>query len=751
MKRKKGIWILIVGMVVILCQPPSTEFLDIPYSSILYDRSGTLLSARIATDGQWRFPLSKLESEKFEKTLITFEDHRFYYHPGVDPIALTRAIYQNIRAGEIISGASTLSMQLARLSRGSRQRTIWNKLVEMHLAFRFELWYSKNQILNWYTSLAPFGGNVVGLEAACWRYFNKSPKQLTWAEASMLAVLPNAPSLIHVNKNRNRLLQKRDQLLVRLFENGKIDSLDLEAALSEPLPSTTYALPNFAPHYLEYLKINGANIFHSDLVQDIQVQSGQILNDYYPLWKANEIYNAAAVIRETKTGKVVAYHGNIPATSEEAWVDIVQARRSSGSVLKPFLFAHQLDEGLMSPFQLTEDIPTFISGFNPTNYNRSYSGAIPSDEALQQSLNIPAVRQLQGYGVGKFLHYLREHGFSALDRTPDHYGLSLILGGGEISLWELVQAYQKMGAQLLGEELPRDLSRASIYQTFEALKGLSRPDEAGNWQVMDSRFPVAWKTGTSYGHRDAWAVGVTPDYTIATWVGNADGEGRDGIVGVGTAGKLLFSLFDICASTQNWFEPPYEEMGYLNICSESGFLTNPFCPDTSHIFLPLNVEMSAVCPHHRPYFTDLEETFRVDPGCREVDNVKRTIYLELSPEVASYYASSHPEFRRIPPVDPDCISTSMAADLSFTYPHENEVVFLPTDLNQNQQKLIAKVVHRQPETRLFWYINEEYLGSTEVFHTMSLHPGYGKHTLLVEDIYGNRIHRNFEIANRLHP
>ncbi|NND33716.1 MAG: penicillin-binding protein 1C, partial [Saprospiraceae bacterium] len=598
----------------------------------------------------------------------------------------------------------------------------------------------------------PFGGNVVGLEAASWRYFNKSPQRLTWAEASMMAVLPNAPSITHVNKNRPRLLAKRDRLLQKLLEKGSIDQLDYEAALLEPLPSTLYALPNEAPHYLELLrKEEDGRIYTSHIEPTIQNQSAQVLNDFYPFWKAKKIYNAGALILETKTGNVVAYHGNIPITSEETWVDMVQAPRSSGSILKPLLYAHQIDEGLISPVQLAIDIPTYISGFNPTNYHKSFSGAIPIDEALQQSLNVPAVRQLQQYGVSKFLTRLRKHGLTTLNNSSDHYGLSLILGGGEVTLWDLANVYQRLGAQLVEDRDDDLLTTAAIFQTFEALKGLARPDESGNWQVMDSRFPVAWKTGTSYGHRDAWAIGVTPSYTIATWVGNADGEGRDGIVGVGTAGKLLFTLFDIMPQEDNWFSAPYEDMSYFTICKESGYLTSVICPDTIQLLLPNQVERTKVCPYHYIHYTNEDETVRVDPSCVEHHELKQTTYFQLPPEISTYYIPSHPEYKRLPPYATNCATDSSVPEMTFTYPLDGETIYLPKDLNNTDQQLIARIAHQQTETRLFWYLDDTYLGTTELFHSMSIRPSPGQHTLLVEDVKGNRTSRQFNVANRLHP
>lgn len=713
---------------------------------VIIDSEGALLSAQIADDGQWRFPVVENVPTRFEKALLTFEDKRFYAHPGFDPIAIIRAIKLNIMHRRIVSGASTLTMQLARMASNHKKRSLWNKILETQLAVRMEIWHSKCQILKWYASLSPYGGNVVGIEAASWRYFEKQPDQLTWAESATLAVLPNAPSLIHINKNRSRLLKKRNGLLHRLFERGIIDQMELEASLAEPLPSGLYRLPNHASHYLQYRKKQqGIGMVETDIRPDLQESIARILTEAGSGWKENEIHNAAVLILDTRTAQVLAYHGNIPTASDEQMVDMVQARRSSGSILKPLLYAHMIDEGISSPTQLALDIPTYISGFSPSNYNRTYSGAIHSDQALQKSLNIPAVRQLQRFGTDKFLTYLRKHGFSTFDKTGDHYGLSLILGGGEITLWDLAHVYQKMGSILLNDPSKEQLLRRSaIFQTFEALRGLRRPDEEGGWHRMESRVPVAWKTGTSFGHRDAWALGITPEVTIATWVGNADGEGKEDIIGTSTAGHLLFSVLGIMDLNTIWFDPPYEEMDFFNVCNTSGHLAGINCDKTTSTYWPLMTQRTSVCPYHKKIYVNAEGTRRITKECSTIEREVRT-YFSLPPQVSFYYKKYHPEYLEIPPPASGCSDYLANESLQFVYPLYQDKIYLPKGLNQNQQELIAQVYHRQEEARLFWYIDKQYLGVTTKFHNMKIRPTPGQHTVTVVDQFGEKAEVQFEI------
>ena len=742
-----------------LLWPVSDSFLQLPYSTIVNDVDGALLSAQIADDHQWRFPVIEEVPERFEKALLTFEDKRFYNHFGVDPLALGRAIRQNVVQKRIVSGASTLTMQLARLVSNHQERSVLNKLKEIRLALRLELWYSKSDILNWYTSLAPYGGNVVGLEAACWRYFHKRPDQLSWAESATLAILPNAPSLIHVNKNRERLLNKRNRLLRLLHEAAIIDDIDLEASLLEPLPDRFYNLPNGAPHLLQYLKIEGEH--HSDFAIQASLQQslGDLMDQLYEEWSQNEVYNAGCVILDTKSGKVLAYQGNIPKTSQERAVDMVQARRSSGSILKPFLYAHMVNEGLMTTSEMQWDIPTSISGFNPSNYNRTYSGAVGADEALQRSLNVPAVRMLQSYGIDKFLHRLKGHNITTLSQDADHYGLSLILGGGEVTLWELAHAYRQLGARLLksdedddiGIESKSALSKSAIYQTLEVLKDLSRPDEEGNWQLMDSRSPIAWKTGTSYGHRDAWAVGVSPDVTIATWVGNADGEGRDGIIGTTTAGRLLFETAGLMNLSGSWFTPPYEEMSHLRKCHHTGMLASVNCPQVETVLWPDISERSSVCKYHQSMSITSDGSYRIDGSCKGDIDYKNDAFLMLPPTVAQYYKRNHPGWLSPPPLHPACDVDETHRVMEIVYPLKDDVIYLPRDFDKSEQSVVARVAHSRSDSKLFWYLDEQYLGESEDFHSFAFKPEEGSHKITIIDDQGNEAHRNIEILRRTEP
>ena len=387
-----------------------------PYSTLLYtaETSGreVLLGARIASDGQWRFPSGSEVPEKFAVCLTQYEDKRFWYHPGIDPFALMRAVQLNLTQSRVVSGGSTLTMQLARIAQGNQSRTVGQKVIEMLWALYLECSYSKVEILRMYASNAPFGGNVVGIEAAAWRYFGREAKDLSWAEQATLAVLPNSPALIHPGRNRAELKQKRDKLLLRLYEKHILDKTEYELACMEALPEKPLPLPNKAPHLLERLAIEKQeNRIHTTVDPTLQQQVQRLVNRYVADYRSNHIYNAAALVADVESGKILSYVGNVTdqnmTTGHGYQVDVITSPRSTGSVLKPFLYAAMLNDGLILPGTLIADTPLNINGFTPQNFNKTFYGAVPAHVAIERSLNVPLVRMLSQYNTGRFMSLLK--------------------------------------------------------------------------------------------------------------------------------------------------------------------------------------------------------------------------------------------------------------------------------------------------------------------------------------------------------
>lgn len=755
---------------------PKQLFTD-PTSTILYSSEGDLLGARIANDGQWRFPDLEKTPMKFEKSLLAFEDQYFYWHPGVNPISLSRAIVQNIKADRVVSGGSTISMQLVRISRKGKARTVYQKVIEMILALRLELRYSKQEILSLYASHAPFGGNVVGLDAASWRFYGRSSDELSWAESATLAVLPNAPALIYPGKNSERLRQKRNRLLDKLYDLEEIDSTTCELAKLEDIPSKINHLPRIAPHLLDRAhKDHRGERVSSSIDYSLQQRVNQIVRKHQKNLEANEIHNLAVLVLDTEYGKAIAYVGNTEKTDKENHgnqVDIIHSRRSTGSVLKPFLFASMLNEGEILPNTLVPDIPTQIAGYSPKNFNLSYDGAVPAQKALARSLNVPSVRMLRDYGVERFHFFLKKFGMHTLNRPANHYGLSLILGGAEGSLWDLCGMYASMTRILnhynynggtyfskdirnpiyINEEINKgkkdsqSLVKASaIYQTFEALLEVNRPDGENGWKSFSSSQKIAWKTGTSFGFRDAWAIGTTPKYVVGVWVGNADGEGRPGLTGVGVAAPVLFDVFNLLPKGE-WFEQPYPEMELVPICRKSGHRAGRWCEEVDSTWICTQGLETEVCPYHRLVHLDQSKCFRVNSNCEKVSNMIHQSWFVLPPAMEWYYKKRNPLYRPLPPFRNDCVGTE-STTMELIYPKGNDRIFVPIDLDGTRGKVVFEMAHHDPEMKVYWHLDGEFVGTTCSLHQMELSPKEGEHLLTFVDEQGSTLYKKFTIVGK---
>ena len=756
-----------------------------PTCTVIEDRQGELLGARIADDGQWRFPFNEKVPEKFKQSIIGFEDRCFYYHPGVNPYSLVRAAIMNFRSGRIISGGSTLTMQVIRLSRKGKNRTIPEKLIEIFLALRLEAGSSKDKILALYSSNAPFGGNVVGLDAASWRYFGCSPSDLSWSEAATLAVLPNSPSLIHPGKNQERLLDKRNRLLNMLYSSGKIDSVTYILATMEPLPEEPVPLPSLAPHLLSNACIsNKGERIRTTLIKNIQERAETIIEEHHKILKYNEIHNAACIILDVETGDVLAYVGNTSNPEEPEHgsdVDIIRSLRSTGSILKPLLFCLMLNEGSILPGTLIPDIPTHYSGYTPENFSLTYDGAVPAKKALSKSLNIPAVRMLQQFGLERFHYYLRRLGMTTIDKPADHYGLSLILGGAEGTLWDLTGIFcsfarilnhynnydrQYFESDLRSPNYTMDLSNrlnydkakrlsknnnvvnaGSIWLTFQSLIEVNRPENEIGWKYFSSSHHVAWKTGTSFGFRDGWAIGTTPEYTVGVWVGNADGEGRPNLTGIQTAAPVLFDIFDFLPSGK-WFDIPVDELRSIGICRQSGHRAGMYCTEIDSVLIPEQGLNTIPCPYHKIVHLTSDGMFRLNSECASTSDMQHVSWFVLPPVQEWYYQFKNPEYKPLPPLYPDCNASEDIAEMDLVYPKDNSRIYVPYELTGNKGQVVLEATHRLHNATIYWHLDTEYIGKTQYIHQIGISPEKGEHILTLVDEAGNMLQKKFEVLTR---
>ena len=768
---KKLLALLLVSIAYYYCLPK--QLFDDPTATVIESKDGKLLAAKIADDGQWRFPETDSVPGKFASCIVQFEDAYFYEHPGFNPVSIVKSLIENIKAGKVVRGGSTLTQQVIRLSRKGQSRTYFEKLIELVLATRLELRTSKEGILRLYASHAPFGGNVVGIDVAAWRYFGVQPHQLSWAESATLAVLPNAPALIYPGKNQTQLLNKRNTLLRKLYTEHIIDSLTYELSILEALPQKPFPLPQKAPHLLQRIdKTQKGKRIQTAIDFNLQSQVNQIVEQHYQLLRQNEVHNAAVMVMDIASRKVLAYVGNTPTdNAHQKDVDIIDAPRSTGSVLKPLLYTAMLDAGELLPNTLVADIPTTIAGYQPENFDKSYHGAVPAKKALARSLNIPSVRLLREYGLERFRNELNMFNIKNLDKSADYYGLTLILGGAESSLWDLTKTYANLASTLnhfnessseyYSNEIQEPViinhdsivfehrlqqknlyGAGSIYLAFEAMKEVNRPEGEEAWEFYDSSEQIAWKTGTSFGNRDAWAIGVTQKYAVGVWVGNADGEGRPALTGVGSAAPILFDVFDRLPDVR-WFDAPYDDLTKIKVCSKSGYLASDICTEVSLYNSP-NGQRFKVCPFHKLIHLDKNEQFRVNSSCMPIEDIVNKSWFVLPPLMAYYYKDINSAYRELPPFKEDCIAEVMPS-MEFIIPKGNSTMVVTKDFDGTRNELVFKLAHSKPATMVFWYLDDDFIGSTKDFHELSILPKEGNHVLTVIDEFGNELQRRIKI------
>lgn len=746
MKRFWKLWPAAVLLLAFYLWP--VPAFDGDYSAVVLDSQGQMLRVYLNDSEQWCLPPGSGVPARLKTAVLHFEDRRFHYHPGVDPLAVARALRDNRRAGRVVSGASTITMQVVRLM-DPGARTYSHKLQEAFEALKLELHHSKEEILELYLNHAPYGGNVVGYQAACWRYFMKPPADLSWSEAALLAVLPNAPSRISPTLNSASLKAKRDFLLDELAAASIIDAESCRLAKLEPVPRRNNSFPMIAPHAADLVRQDGAYV-QTTIDSGLQREVQELVKTHSLFLQSQSIHNALALVVETDSGRVRAYVG-----SQDFWqsqVDGIQAMRSPGSTLKPLLYAAAMDEGLILPESMLVDIPTFYGAFAPQNADKSFSGLVPASDALIRSLNVPAVRLLDDYGVYPFYTLLREAGCRTLFRSADDYGLSLILGGCEVRPWDMAGLYRGLGRGGLFEpisiiesvqhESSNLISPAASWLTLNTIRQLKRPGAEYYWQQYQNQWPLAWKTGTSYGGKDAWAVGVSPDWTIVVWAGNFSGQGNPELSGAASAGPLLFDIFNMLPKKNGWFEKPDFEM--QNICLDSGYAASDICPRISLMEVPPFAKQLRRCPYHKAIYVTADERFRVSSLCWEGVEHKRVSRLVYPPQVAQYLRQRGQSVGILPPFMPGCAEAE--SGLEIIYPGQGAKLWLPRDIGGRLQKISLRAASDQLNTTLYWYLDNVYLGSTSSRHEMPVQPEHGWHQLMVIDGSGQQQNVRFFVG-----
>lgn len=723
-----------------------------PVSTMVYDRNGKLLRAFTASDDIWRLHCRLDElSPLLIKMVLAYEDQWFYWHPGINPVSIIRAALTNYRAGRIVCGGSTLSMQIARMIE-PKERTIVSKLKEVFRSLQLELAYSKDELLEIYFNLAPYGGNIEGVASASYLYFGKPPRSLSIGEIALLAALPNSPTHLRPDLHSEIALKSREKVLNRLFKMGTISRNQLEEALSEPVPASRQSMPFHTPHLADYLKQRYPKKarFYTTIDFGIQKTCNRLLQRHISELSQKGVSNAAVVVIENKTRAVLAMVGsaNFFDKKNSGQVNGTMSPRSPGSALKPFVYALALDQGLISPKSILEDVPVDYSGYMPVNYDDKYHGVVTAEEALRLSLNVPAINLTAALRENSIYSLLKKTEFSTLSKSKELYGLPIILGACEVKLVELCNLYSGLANE--GQYAPYRLlkadplvkgqkifSRAAAFIITDILSQVTRPDMPTCWEFSLNLPKVSWKTGTSYGHKDAWSIGYNPNYTIGVWVGNFSGEGAPALVGAEAAAPLLFDIFNALSGgkTTSWFKMP-DEVDVRQVCAVSGMLPNVNCPVTcEELYIP-GVSPDNVCTIHQIFTIDDKTGTRLCPHCRQGRKYHEEIYELWPAKLATWMLRNGYPIKQIPPHYPKCTSLIAGKGPIIRSPSDNCEYVIREGIAPNYQKILLDASVPNDIKQIFWFIDGNLICACSPQKKAFYTPLPGKHKLICMDELG---------------
>jgi len=726
------------------------------WSVTVYDRNGQLLNAYLSRDHKWRFPVYREQTDTLlVEALVHKEDRYFYFHPGINPIAIARAAFNNLIRHRRTSGASTITMQVVRLLE-KRPRTIPSKLIEVFRALQLECHYPKREILNLYLSLVPYGGNIEGVNAAAWIYFGKSPALLSPAEAVTLAIIPNRPSSLRPRSDgtARHLIDQRNKWLHRLHAEGVLSVKDLTTALDEPLVMERQKLPDEAPHLSRRL---AAAATRPEIVTTLdlrlQQQATQLCYNHLQRLHVIGIHNGAVMVIENTRGEVLAYVGsqNFHDAAQSGQVDGVIALRSPGSTLKPLVYAMGMDRGLITPKSMLTDVPVHYNGYSPENFDLQFHGQVSAEDALSASLNIPAVQLLDQITVPQFRETLIAAGCKSI-RRQQQLGLSTVLGGCGTTLEELCGMYRMFAREgsysplryLQGvppsATIRKVISPSAAYLLSNILTRRDRPDLPHLFDNSLHVPRVAWKTGTSYGRRDAWSIGYNAQYTIGVWIGNFDGTGVPELTGADMATPLLFQLFNSIdkGTPRKWFRPT-KELDLRYVCPKSGLPPGEYCNEKIiDYFLP-GISPVTCCTHLAEYDTDEEARNSYCTACRPETGYRRGLYENPPPEVVRFYREQGYPMQLPPPHNPACTRLFEGKKPFILSLHESEEYLLE---KEDPRPLELSAAVAGDVTAISWFINDQFYKTVKSSEKVFFLPVKGRNKISCSDDKG----RNTDIT-----
>lgn len=732
---------------------PLPERLSQPGSTVVTYADGSTAHVFLAPDERWRIVAHDVDPA-YVDALLRYEDKRFWWHPGTDPIAVARAVVVNLAAGRVRTGASTLTSQLVRVLE-PRPRSLWSKVVESHRALTLELHLSKAEILEHYLSFAPYGGNLEGVEAASLAYFGHSADELAPDEIAVLLAVPQNPTAWHPSPSHRAVLtDARDAIAGFLLEEGVFDATQHATVSGARVPTVLRRFPRDAPHIATSLRARHAEGARIPTLLDRGVQ--RVVQDLVALERedlANKrIANGAVVVVDRETRAIRALVGNLGwlEEGEGLMISALDVARSPGSTLKPFLYATALDEGLAFPETLVEDLPVSWQGYTPKNYDERYRGLVRMEEALSTSLNVPFVSLLGTIGVEPFLGTLRRMGVESLDARPGHYGLSLAAGGVELTPLELAGLYTTLAED--GTYAPLRLqpgpaarpmpvfTPTAAHLTARALRLKDRPDFPTRRQLSATPGQVAWKTGTSFGHRDAWAAGFGNRYVAVVWLGNLDYRPSRSLVGGEIAGPVLFDVLEALEGRRAVEEAPDDRVA-VEVCARSGRLPGEACPHRATAYAPRASVPTETCTLHRRLAIDVATGEAVSPGCRAGLEVEERDFLVLPAAVRRFLSDNQQDLPPPPAWAVGCAPGDHAAPV-ITRPEVDQVAVLIPGIAAEEQEVPLAA---EGSGRLSWFVDGAFLGTFPAEERVWWTPVVGSHTVVVHDEAGQEARTTFRV------
>lgn len=744
-----------------------------PFSTQVYDREDNLIAAYLSEDDKWRFrsPTSEV-SEDMKKAILAKEDQWFYWHPGVNPVSIFRALWSNVWSGKRVSGASTITMQVARMLE-PKPRTWRNKLYEMFRALQLEWHYSKDEILEMYLSYLPYGGNIEGVKAASYIYFGRPPEKLSLAQATLLTVIPNRPNSLRLDTKRDQARRERDRWL-HYFDTEEVFPKDqIRIALSEPITATRRDLLPSAPQFSRRVAqlharnpANSSEVLSTTLDPEIQATASRLLGNYVRRARSKGISNGAVLIVDNSTSEVLAYCGSADFFDDDAagQVDGVQAIRSPGSALKPVVYALAFDKGILTPDKRMLDIPRTWNGYSPRNFDETFRGPVSVAFALRNSLNVTAVQALHEVGFDHFMDAMEVAGMETLKKQRGELGLSTILGGCGVTLEEMVRLFsafarggrlrslvyslerddnsgldessetgeesepignpgsEKNSAAMHGSKTSGDpdptrqefeglplFSEGSAWMIWKILSGIERPDLPNSMVGATNRAKIAWKTGTSYGRRDAWSIGFTPRYTVGVWIGNFDGQGVPDLTGTSMAVPLLFDIFGAIEAGKNPLEFPRPlSVDLRTVCSETGELPSEECSQTHEGYFLKSRSFRTMCSQEEELYIKEDSSIQYCTGCLPPSSYGKASYPIYPPELSLWYENNAVPYLKPPPHNPDCEATFDGPGPTITSPLVDYEYLLEGGVGQ---EILLQTSVDTRTNRNYWYVNGEFFRS----------------------------------------